>query len=433
MIATGGGLALDPNASLLPTLLVIGILFALSFFFSGTETALFSLQAIDRRQLMESGTRGGTLVGRLLGKRAATLTTILMGNEFANTALAATSAAIALRFAPDYPGLNILVLTPALVLISEITPKFLAFRTNRTWSLVASYPLSLFAFLVAPLRVVFEWIVIGIAKLFRANPDLITEGLEEAELMVLVDRGAAVGALEESEREIIGNVLELEEMPIERVMTPKPDVFSVSVDIPWDELMALCRETECSRIPVYDGGLENIVGVLLVKDLLRIKNQPTRRSAARWVYPLLLPPIFVPTSKPADAMLREFMRDKYHMAFVVDEHGTLVGLVTLDDLVDELLGEAELDTDESTVSRTQPNTFMVKAAIDLEDFHEDTGIELPEGDYHTLGGYVMHCFGRLPSQGESVETHGLRFVVREMEGRRIAEVEVSKPHEAAVG
>ncbi len=431
MIATGG-LQVDPNGPIVPTLIVVAILFACSFFFSGTETALFSLQAIDKQQLEGSG-RFGRVVGRLLERRASTLTTILMGNEFANTALAATSAALILRFFPDQAWLNIVILTPALVLISEITPKYVAFRTNRSWSLVASGPLSAFGFVISPLRWVFEHVVIALARVFRADPVVMTEGLEEAELLVLVDRGMATGALDETEREIIENVFELDAMPVERLMTPRPDMFSVPIDIAFDELLTLCEAERRSRIPVYDRGPDDIVGVLLLKDLLRVRDDTRRISSRRWVYPLLLQPRFVPTSKPADDMFREFIRRKYHMAFVVDEHGTLVGLVTLDDLVNELIGASEPDTEDSEIAKSLQNRFVCRATVDLEDFAESTGITVPEGDYHTLGGYVFHAFGRLPRQGESVEVDGVRYVVSEMSDRRISEVSVEQlpePREA---
>lgn len=429
-VATGGGIAIDPNAALLPTLLLVAFLFSASFFFSGTETALFSLQAIDRQQLIASG-RMGRLVGRLLGRRSATLTTILMGNEFANIALAATTAALTLRLAPDLPWLNVVVLTPALVLISEITPKFTAIRTNRAWSLAAAGPLSVFAIVISPLRWVFERLVIGIARLFKVDPVAITEGLEEAELMVLVDRGAAAGELEEGERELIENVFELDDVTIDRVMTPRPDIFAVPIDIGWDELIEQARDEGKSRVPVYDGSVDDVAGILLVKDLLRLRARPELRERPGWLRAMLRRPIVVPTSKAADAMFREFVQRKHHMALVIDEHGTLVGLVTLDDLVRELLGIADPDTEDHEITTLRPDTLTVRASIDLEDFFEETGFELPEGEYHTVGGFVFHHFGRLPRNGETIEAAGLRFLVTRMDGRRIAEVEISRIRQAA--
>jgi CBS domain containing-hemolysin-like protein len=426
-----GGVAIDPSAPLLPTLVLILVLFACSFFFSGTETALFSLQAIDRQQLISSG-RMGTLVGRLLGRRATTLTTILMGNEFANIALATLTASVVLRFFPELPWLNVVVLTPALVLISEITPKFTAIRTNRAWSLAAAGPLTLFAFVVSPLRWVFERVVMAFAKLFRADALAMTEGLEEAELMILVERGAAAGELGAVEREIIENVFELDDVTVDRVMTPRPDIFAVPIDISWDDLMTEARRHRKSRVPVYEESVDDVAGILLVKDLLRLRERPDLREREGWLRAMLRRPIVVPTSKPADAMFREFVRRKHHMALVLDEHATLVGLVTLEDVVTELLGTPDTTEDSEIVDRD--DALIVRAGVDLEEFMEETGLELPEGDYNTLGGFVFHCFGRLPTVGESIEACGHRFLIRRMDGRRIGELEVSElaQHQAAV-
>ncbi len=429
MIPASGGLVLQPDAPLLPTILLVVALFAASFFFSGTETALFSLQAIDRQQLIGSG-RLGAMVGQLLSRRAATLTTILIGNEFANITLAATTAALVMRFAPDAPWLNVVVLTPALVLISEITPKFIAIRANRAWSLMAAGPLTLFATVIAPVRWLFERLVIGIARLFRVDPFALTEGLEEAELMALVDRGAAAGELEPTERELIENVFELDDVTVDRVMTPRPDVVAIPIDLPWDEVIDRARRHRKSRIPVYDGTMDDVAGILLVKDLLRLRAHPELRAKPGWLRPLLRRPIVVPTSKPADAMFREFVRRKQHIAIVIDEHGTLVGVVTLDDLVQELFG-ADPATEDSEITTIRPGAMTVRASMDLEDFYEESGIELPAGEYHTVGGFVFHSFGRLPKAGDSIDRGGLRFLVKKMDGRRIAEVEISRVQQAA--
>ena len=204
-------------------------------------------------------------------------------------------------------------------------------------------------------------------------------------------------------------------------MTPRPDVFALPLDLPWKQLVQRCRETRFSRVPIYGERPDDVLGVLLVKDLLRYRHAPL--EGPRQLRSLLLAPVFVPPSKPADTMLREFLEKKAHMAFVVDEHGTLVGLVTLDDLLSELL-DHETDHKGPDIKRLNRDTFSVKAWMDIEDFQEETNIELPEGDYNTVGGYVFHALGRLPTLGDRVELDGRTFVVGSMDGRRIAAVHV---------
>ena len=403
------------------TIVAIVLFFASSFFFSGTETAYFSLQKVDR-EWFSRGRGAGRQVAWLLERRAPLITTILLGNESVNIALSATCAGVLTTFAPTMPWLNVVLLTPALVLISEITPKILAVRYRRSWARAVSWPLTAFYWLVLPFRFVLSVVVSAVASLLgadRAQPG----GLHEEELLVYVAHGTASGALNPIERDIIEAVFEFDEMTVERLMTPRPDVFSVPLDIGWASLLEQTRSAGHSRVPVTAEG-QDVIGVLLLKDLLRYRDEPP--SGPRQLRSLLLPPVFVPTSKRADTMLEEFLERRFHMAFVVDEHGTLVGLVTLDDLLRELFGEDD-DTDESEIARLRPDAITVKASIDVDDFHDETGIELPEGDYHTLGGFVFHELGRLPRKGDTVSWGEHRFVVAKMEGRRIAEVVVRSP------
>jgi CBS domain containing-hemolysin-like protein len=402
---------------------LVAALFALSFFFSGTETAMFSLQKLDRLQLVGEGASGKRAVNLLERGRAPLLSTILMGNETVNVALAALTAGLITGL--GYSSIwNLVLLTPALVLISEITPKVLAIRHPRRWAKWASAPLTaLYWVLVVP-RTAFTGIVGLLARAFGASTSLDRSGLEEQELMVIVDRGAAHGTVDPIERDIIEAVFDFDELTVERLMTPRPDMLNLSLKTTWEELLQACRNASFSRVPIYDDNVENIVGVLLVKDLLRHQRVPP--STTEQLRSLLLPPTFVPATKPADDMLREFLDLRLHMAFIVDEHGTLIGLITLDDLLDELLGD-ELENEsqeQAEIVAVRPNVMHVRAAMDVEDFREETGIALPTGDWHTIGGFVFHELGRLPRQGDTVRWSKWSFIVASMDGRRIEDLEV---------
>ena len=419
VVLASGGLGVEVGAwAIVP----IVAFFLLSFFFSGTETAYFSLQKVDREWFARSQ-GAGRQVAWLLGHRAPLITTILLGNETVNIALSATCAGLLATLAPTMPWLNVVLLTPALVLISEITPKILAFRFRRSWARAAALPLTLFFWLVFPFRFVLSLVVGGVARLLGVRQEA-QGGVHQEELLVYVASGAASGAIDQHEADIIEAVFEFDAMSVERLMTPRPDMFAVPVDIEWAQLLERTREAGHSRIPVTTPNGDDIIGVLLLKDLLRYKKEPP--TGPRQLRSLLLPPVFVPSSKSADSMLEEFLERRFHMAFVVDEHGTLVGLVTLDDLLRELFGEEDV-TDEGEIARLRPDALTVKASIDVEDFTEETGIVLPDGDYHTLGGFVFHELGRLPRKGDAVAWGEHRFVVAKMEGRRIAEVVVRSP------
>jgi len=419
-LATAVPVGIEPGPLALVALL---FLFGASFFFSGTETAMFSLQQVDRDRFARTNHATGRVILRLVERRAALITTILMGNESANIALTALTAALVESALPHQPWVPVLVVTPTLVLVSEITPKVLAFRFRRGWATLAAWPLAAFALLVTPLRVLFSGIVSGLARLAGVPRGEAQESLAEDELMVYVDRSLASGELDPMERDIIEAVFELDDMPISRLMTPRPDVYALPLNISWSQLLEGAAKSGHSRVPVFGRSDDDILGVLIVKDLLRYRKAPL--EGPRQLRSILMPPIFVPASMPAHSMLQEFMAQRFHMAFVVDEHGTLTGLITMDDLLSELLRDDE-DSEDSEIALVHPNVLTVRATMDVEDFQEETGIDLPEGSYHTVGGFVFHELGRLPRPGDGVAHAGRRFVVAEMEGRRISEVEVRR-------
>ncbi|MCO4743795.1 MAG: HlyC/CorC family transporter [Proteobacteria bacterium] len=399
------------------------LLFAVSFFFSGTETALFRMQKVDRQRLANEDSATGRRITALLERRQPLITTVLIGNETANIAIAATGAGLAAILAPDKPWINVLLLTPALVMFSEITPKVLAFRFNVLWSRLAVWPLSLFFAVVTPIRIVVAGIVGGLARwLFRVEPNALADGLEEVELVDLATQGGEAGNLVQAELDLLEAVFELDDQTVSRLMTPRPDVFALDIASAWPDFIGAIRDAAFSRVPIFEGSEDNIVGVLLVKDLLRHLGSPP--AGPRQLRSLLLPPVYVPASKAADEMLSEFLARKTHIAFVVDEHGTLTGLITLDDLLAELVGDL-LDVGDDTtdgVDKILPGRLSVRATMDVEDFAEETGIILPEGEYHTVGGFVFHELGRLPKDGDVIEHGGHRFLVGSMEGRRIGSV-----------
>lgn len=414
------------GVTLTEALPAFAVLFGLSFFFSGTETAMFSLQTVDRQRIVGEGATGRRIL-QMLEHRAALISSILIGNETVNVTISALGAFLLASLLPGKPWLNVVILTPLLLLLSEITPKVIAFRYSHHWSRMVVWPLSAFVLLVSPVR----WVVTGVVVLL-ARPLGVRgareDRLAEPEIRTLLQQGTASGDLDQRERDIIEAVFEFDDLSLGRLMTPLPDVFAVPVDMPWNDLLKACRDAGYSRVPVYDEQLDNVVGVLLLKDLLKYRDRPP--AGPRQLRSILLPPTFVPRSKSADLMLREFMERRYHMAFVVNEHGTMVGLVTLDNLLSELVGELLDDEDEFTgpeVERPQPGMLRVKAAMDLGDFAEETGIRLPDGEYETVAGFVFHILGRVPQVGDCVEWDGKRFEVAAVEGRRITELNVHRP------
>ncbi len=414
------------------TALWFTVLLMASFFFSGTETAFFSLQEIDRRRILEGSTSTQRRVAQLLRNRNALITTILMGNETANIAISATAAGLVAVVAPTKPWITVLVVTPVLVLLSEITPKILAYRFNRLWVDGAVWPIWALMWILLIPRLVFGGLVALLGRLFGVTGTAPERMLGENEFLAFVEQGEKQGVVEEGERELIEAVFELDDLTVDRVMTPKPDMFSIPVDITWDDLVHACRDARYSRVPVYEHHRDNIIGVLLLKDLVRHRKHPLRTPAD--LQKMLLKPVFVPATKPANEMMKEMLRLRFHIAFVIDEHGTVIGLVSLDDLIIELVGEIEddsTDAGEAEVRDEPDGTWLASGAVDLDDFQEHTGLELPPGEYHTLAGFLMEQLGRLPTADDRVDHAGYTYVVVRMDGRRISEVRVRPTTDAS--
>ncbi len=394
-------------------------LFSLSFMFSGTETAFFSLQQIDRRRIAEGETRTHRLIHAILERRTALITTILMVNETVNVAISVTAAGLFASIAPGQPWLTVVLVTPSLLLFSEITPKVIAWRFNRAWVDVAIWPFSVVWVVLSPPRFLIGGLVNLLARAFGVHGTHAQLGMAEQEFMAIVERSAVGGAVDEGERELIEAVFDLDDMAVSRLMTPAPDIFSLPANVSWSALLAACQEARFSRVPIYDASPDDIVGVLLVKDLLKFRRKPfTKPEELRAI---LIEPSFVPATKPAHDMMREMLKRRIHIAFVVDEHGTLMGLVSLDDLIIELVGEIgdELDdgSEEEDIVKVG-DVLHVRASVDLEDLQEERGITLPDGEYHTVGGFVFHVLGRIPEVGDVVDEGGHRFTVAGTEGRR---------------
>jgi CBS domain containing-hemolysin-like protein len=216
-------------------------------------------------------------------------------------------------------------------------------------------------------------------------------------------------------------------------MTPRPDIFSLSITTPWPELLAKINEARYSRVPVWHGSPENVLGILMMKDLLRIRNAPAPN--ARQLQKMLHPALFVPPSKRSQDLLREFRQKNVHLAIVVDEHGSCAGLVTLDDLLNEIVGAVhdESDTVEHDAVEIAPRVYTVRAGMDVDDFAARFDVELPDGEYTTLGGFVFHTLGHAPVKGDEVEWEGRKFLVQGVDGRRITEVTVTFAAEDRMG
>lgn len=328
---------------MLPLIVLLIILFLCSAFFSGSETALFSLSRVELHKFRESRSRSAKNLVKALKKPRQTLVTILLGNEFANISISIAGAAMINRLLQSSVESETLIavatITPLVLVFGEIIPKNLSLRYAKQLSQMMIWPLKFFHDLITPIRVVLTWFADEMVRLFGGSAEAVDGMIMEQEYRRLIDLGRKEGVIVEKERELIHNVFEFSDKVVRHIMTNAERIFLLPIDLPYESLMDEIKSTQFSRVPFYDGDRSNIIGVLHVRDLLPFHR---RRRGGEDVdmRDQLNPPLFVGPDTPLETLLREFQRTHVHMAIVRDGEAVR-GLVTMDDVLEELFGEIE--------------------------------------------------------------------------------------------
>ena len=402
--------------------MLLFLLFNLSAFFSGSESAFFSIDELSLKKLRKQEHVLASLMLRLLEKREKLLTTILLGNEVVNVAISSVSAALFMdAFGEKWVGASVFVTTFFLLVYGELLPKVIAVRYNTLWAGLAAPFLILFSYLLFPLRVVLEWISLIISRLV-GKEDV---SIKEEDFKVLVEEARSRGQLEELEKRMIYSVFEFTELRVKDVMVPEPDVFMVDIDTPIEELKSVVESKKFSKIPVYEGERDNVLGYVKITDLLPV----FRGLDSRPLRELKRDCPFVPETLSLQELLNRFQSEKFEIAMVVDEHGAVQGLVVLEDILEELVGEIwdEYDVVKPLVLKVKEGVYEVEARCPLAELKEVLGLSFPEDlGVDTVGGLVMHLLGRVPKQGERAYYKGWSFTVIEATKRRVLRVKVER-------
>jgi CBS domain containing-hemolysin-like protein len=403
----------------------LGLLVLLSALLTGAEAAYFSLGRARLRRLAEEHVEERGPLAPLLEQPHDLLVTLLVGITLLNIGAAALAAGIAERlFGPAGLGITITAMVLLLAVFGEVLPMTLAVEHPERFSGLVERPVAWLSVLLRPVRVTLRALTTLTLRLAGSERRAGEPELSEEELRTLVDVGAREGAVERTERDMIHRVFELEDTLVREVMVPRPDMFCLDVETPREQLLGLLREHLHSRVPVYEGTIDQIVGILYTKDLL-----PHLRGLSPGfdLRAHLHPPYFVPESKRADALLREFQAKRLHLAVVVDEYGGTAGLVALEDLLEELVGEIrdEFDEEERLIQTVAPGVFRVSGRMPVDDLNAVTGLRISAEAYDTVGGWVLDLFGRVPHRGEKTETPEARVSVDKVERTRVIEVLVA--------
>ena len=412
-------------------LIIFPFLLLLSAVFSSSEIAFFSLSNFELSQIEEENQESGRLVRRLMGSQDILLNGLLLGNMVVNIAATAVATILFHRYGLSH-GLNeqfiyfidIVGMTFLLLILGEISPKVYAIGNAKKLALRMARPISVWLTVTGPLLRLLVLLSIRIKHLIsRAEEN--RQVLEE-EIKMMVDLTAEQGGLEQEEKQIIHNIFELAETTVREIMVPRTDIVGIPAEISIDDMVLVVEESGHSRFPVFRDDLDDIVGVLYIKDLLEhlygISESPLKlEDIMHEVY-------YVPETKNCSDMLQEFQKRGIYMAVVVDEYGGTEGLVTVEDVMEEIIGEIqdEHDTEEPMFSQEDEDKFLVDGMINIEDLSERLNADLHGEGYETLGGFILSRYGRLPHPGEYFDEKGYRFLVTKLSRRRIWKVRITR-------
>ncbi len=390
----------------------------LSGFFSSSETALFSISKVKALHIAKDGSKTGSLILKMKEDSHTLLTTILIGNNLVNIGASAIATSIAISmFRSNAVGIATGAMTLLILIFGEIFPKSFANHNNVMVARAVIYPLFWFSKLFFPLIFILNFI-----PRLHGGTDSSHDTVTEDELMTMVEVVEEEGEIKEEEKEFITNIFEFDDTSCSEIMTPRADMFVIDVSKDMD--LGRIIETGYSRIPVIEGTIDNVIGILHVKDLFAnfqkaCKDEGNVNLDARKI---MKKPFFVPESKKLDSLLQDFKQKKNHIAIVVDEHGGVSGIVTLEDVVEEIIGDISDETDRMApdIVRLKPNKWLVAGKIDIDDLNRAIEIQIPESaTYDTFSGFFLEQIGKIPVPGEFIIIDKWKIIVKEMDGNRI--------------
>ena len=420
-------------------LLGVAVIILLNAFFVAGEYALVTARKTRIQELVQQGNRRARAVLKIVADPPRFIAAMQLGVTATSLAIGAIGEqALAKVFDPIFASviaftLAFLIITFLHVVVGELVPKGVALGHAETTALAVSAPVRGFFVVFKPLIWVLQQSSAAILRALGLQPPGgEMEVYSEAELKMLLSRSTEEGELQQQEQEMLYKVFDFADKEVSAVMVPRPEVVALSVELPPEEALAAVIESPYTRYPVYRGAIDEIVGVLHVRDLFSALVD--RGIAGVQLEQLLRPAHIVPETKDLAALLTEFRRTNQHLAVVVDEYGDLEGIVTLEDLLEEIVGEIEdeFDLPDESIERLEDGRMRIHGTFPIDDFNEQFGQSLPIEDYHTIGGFVFGLLGHAPEPNDEAEHDGCRFKVLEVEGSRIERLEVDfAPHEPA--
>ncbi len=409
-----------PHAEIFQYILLI-ILFMLSSFFSSSETALTSLSMIRLRSLIDEGAKNAKLIGKLLDNKPKMLSAILIGNNIVNILATSLSTSIAIKlFGSTGVGIATGIITVIILVFGEITPKNLASANPEKFSAMVAKPIYVCTIVLTPVIFILN-IITGFITNAVTGGNGPAPAITEAELLSAVNVSHEEGVIENDEKEMINNVVDFGDCDARDVMIPRVDMVAIPVDATLEQVAKVYEKEQYTRMPVYEKTTDNIVGVLSVKDIFFMPH-PEEFSVRK----LMREPYFTYESKPSKSLLEVMRKEKIPLAIVLDEYGGTSGIVTLEDLLEEIVGDISDENDEHSeeILEISKGVYSVLGAAKIDDVNEALGSDFDDEDFDSIGGYVSGIIGRFPKRGEVIEEGGYKFIIEKTIKNRIVKLRI---------
>lgn len=399
------------------------ILLSLSSFFSAAETALMSLSKIRLRHMVDEKVKGADTINKLVEDPSKLLGSILVGNNVVNIGASALATSLAISvWGNAGVGIATGIMTILVLIFGEITPKSFAAKDSEKTALKVAKPIYIITIVLSPIVSVLMFITNFIIKFLGGNPEKQNSFITEEELKTIVDVSHEEGVLEGDEKKMIYNVFEFGDSQAKDVMTPRTDMIAVDIHSTYDEIIALFKEEQFSRMPVYEDNTDNIVGILYIKDLFFFEGNEEKFDLQE----LIRPPFFTYEFKGISELFAEMRAKRTPMAIVLDEYGGTAGIVTTEDLVEEIVGDIEDEYDEEgeEIEVIKEDEYIVDGGTRIDLINEMLGTHIESEDFDSIGGFVIGVLGRLPEAGEAVEYTNIKFIVESTDKNRIEKLRV---------
>ncbi len=402
-------------------LILLLILLFFSGFFSGSETALFSLNEYQKKILLEKNEKKGRIISTLLEKPRKLIITILLGNEFVNISISSLTAGLIIQiFQKETPWINIAIVLPILLLFGEITPKTLALQHNAAFSSFVARPLTIFQKIITPVRWVIKHIADFIVNLFIRKDFRKSNILTEDVVKELVDESEQEGLIDSSAKEYINNIFDFGDTVLTEVITPRSNIFALPDNLSVADIIREVKKVHYSAVPIYSSTLDNIQGMLFTTDLIGL-TEAEMKSSDLTLKKILRDPFFVPENLRADDLFKKFQSKKISIAVTLDEYGGVTGLVTIEDLLETIFGEIydEFEAKDKFFHKNSDNTFTLSGEMPLDEFNAQFGAALENRGMDTIGGFIFTLMGSLPKENSFVNYQNFQFQVTKIKDNKI--------------